>query len=72
MSKEKYSRSNGQWQAYSERSTADMAADIYEQVGERFHIVWEDEAPVIDFNNLPEGVTESEVRQAVKDNVPSN
>lgn len=49
-------------------SPEDAAEDLYSRVGERFPVKWEPWAtaePVVDTNNLPQGVTEMDVENAL-------
>lgn len=69
MTRERYNPGQGRWEDSGAPTTNEMAADIYEQVGERFRIEWENGVPVVDFDDLPESVGESEARQAIEDNV---
>lgn len=68
MRKEEYDPEKNQWTAYDSRSNGEIAEAIYTDVGQRFRIDWENDLPVIDFDNLPDGLTEKEVKDAVKNN----
>lgn len=69
MSRERYNPNNDTWSNSNGATPYEMAEAIYQQVGARFHIRWKRGKPSVDFNNLPDGVTEQDVRQAISDNV---
>ena len=69
MAREIYKPADNQWVSYEPVTDAHIDA-IYDDVGERFPISWVDGEPVIDFDDLPDGVDESDVKQAVRDHHP--
>lgn len=68
--REKYIPQDNQWISFGEFDRRDVSEGIYASVGSRFPIEWDGEEPIIDFDNLPEGVSENDVKQAVRDNHP--
>lgn len=70
--KRQFDPSTGQWSQRDDVSVREIADAVYEDVGQRFRIEWKDGLPIIDFNNLPDDVSEQEVRDAIRNNVPQN
>lgn len=71
MTRERYNPNSDSWEDASggRRTVFDKADDIYAQVGVNFEIRWVEGEPHVDFGDLPGGVSESDVRQAIRDNV---
>lgn len=70
MAREKYLPRDNAWVAYTEFDRQQVAQDIYQQAGGTFPIKWDGADPVVDFNELPVGVSENDAKQAVRDNHP--
>jgi hypothetical protein len=70
MARERYNPQDNKFVSYDKVNAKGVAEDIYAQVGAEFPLQWVDGEPVVDSNDLPDGVTMSDVRQAVKDNHP--
>lgn len=71
MVKERYNPIDNQWQSWDDFKPEDVANAVYQQVGARFPIEWDpDGRPIVDWSDLPAGVKENDVKQAIRDNHP--
>lgn len=70
MVRERYKPEDNKFISYSEVDTAAVAELIYDEVGARFQITWSDGEPVVDSDNLPDGVSMNDVKNAIKNNHP--
>lgn len=70
MRKERYKPADNQWIAHSEIDVMAVADAIHDDIGAKFPITWVDGEPIIDFDDLPEGVKENQVKNAVRNHHP--
>lgn len=71
MTRQRYIPQDNQWVDYAEFDTRKFHEAVYAQVGARFPLQTDSRGhTVFDPADLPDGVTENEVKQAVRDNHP--
>lgn len=70
MARERYIPEDNQWIAFGEFRQSEISEAIYDDLGVRFPITWDGDRVVIDFDNLPDGLSENDVKQAVRDHHP--
>lgn len=71
MARERFIPQNNKWISYAKFDRETFSEAVYSQVGVRFPMVIRSDGHVIiDTSDLPSGVTENEVKQAIRDNHP--
>lgn len=71
MTNQKYVPQDNQWIAFNEFDSAAFAAAVYDQAGGSGYLsVNADGTVEFDPDDLPTGVSENDVKQAVRDNHP--
>ena len=71
MTRERYIPEDNQWVDFPEFESTAFVEAVYEEVGERFSLTVQSNGRVLlDAGDLPDGVSETDVKQAVRDNHP--
>lgn len=71
MTRERYIPQDNQWVPFEKFDREAFHEAVYQQVGARFPLQTDSRGhTIIETDDLPDGVTENDVKQAVRDNHP--